>query len=108
MAEALEKTCSFTITVNCPATAFAEKSRPRLMVNVLPNPASTYFTLNTTSNINGFVQLRVTNVMGILVEQRNNIAVNSSINIGHQYSRGVYFIQIIQGKETISVQVIKH
>jgi hypothetical protein len=79
----------------------------RLMVSVLPNPASTYFNLNTKSNVNGLVHLRVTNILGILVEQRNNIAANSSIAIGHQYRSGVYYIQVIQGKEVITVRCIK-
>jgi uncharacterized delta-60 repeat protein len=118
MAEALEKTCNFTVTLNCttlqenaPAKEITEtgksNTKSKLLVRVMPNPSSNFFSILTTSNSIERVQLRVTDVMGRVIEQRENIAANGAITIGHQYRAGIYYIQVMQGNEKILVRCIK-
>jgi uncharacterized delta-60 repeat protein len=75
-------------------------------VSVLPNPASTYFTLRAQSSGGGSVQLRVIDVMGKLMEQRI-MPANGTINIGHDYQPGVYFIQVTQANENTVLRLVK-
>jgi uncharacterized delta-60 repeat protein len=107
IAEALEKTCSFSVTVNCAvASQSVVENVTGLLVDVLPNPSLNHFTVNTRSNSIETVLLRVTDVLGRVVEQRN-AASNSSVTIGHSYRAGIYFIQVQQGNERRLLKCIK-
>jgi uncharacterized delta-60 repeat protein len=75
-------------------------------VSAQPNPASTYFTLRAQSSTSGSVQLRVLDVTGKLMEQQI-MPANGSIDIGHHYQPGVYFIQVTQGNENTVLRLVK-
>ena len=74
---------------------------------MLPNPTSYYFTLGLKSASNEKVKLTVVDVSGRAVEQRSDVPANSNLQIGNSYHPGIYFAQLIQGKETIILKLIK-
>jgi len=79
----------------------------KLEAKVLPNPTSSYFTLGLKSASNEKVNLTVVDVLGSVVEQRSDVPANSNLQIGNGYHPGVYFAQLMQGKETIVLKLIK-
>lgn len=79
-----------------------------LEVKVLPNPSSSYFTVNTLSSAAKALTFRVTDAVGRLVEVRSGIAPSGSVTLGHRYAAGVYFLEVIQGKERQVLKLIKH
>ena len=42
-----------------------------------------------------------------MVDIKNNIAVNGTYNIGHNYKPGIYFVEVIQGKQRAKAIIIK-
>jgi hypothetical protein len=46
-------------------------------------------------------------VLGRLVEQRTDVAANSTLQLGNGYHPGVYFAQVIQGKDIVILKLIK-
>ena len=78
-----------------------------LQVKVLPNPSSTYFTLLTGSTNKEKVSLRITNVLGAVVETRHNLQANGTLQVGHTYFDGIYFAELIQGSNKVVVKLIK-
>jgi hypothetical protein len=78
-----------------------------LQVSVLPNPSSGQFSLLLKSGSKESVNLKVVDLLGRLVEQRSNIAPNSNLQIGSSYSPGVYFVQLLQGNNSVNLKLIK-
>lgn len=93
------------------STATDEKtvtiSEEELKVTVMPNPSTTYFTLKFESRYQTPVELRVMDGSGRVIDARSKIASNSSIQIGHNYSSGTYYAEMIQGTKRKVVQLIK-
>jgi hypothetical protein len=81
--------------------------RQSIGVEALPNPTTTYFTLQIRSSSNRAVSLRMVDAVGRVVEDRGGIAANSSLHIGHSYRPGVYYAQVIQGGKMVTVKLIK-
>ena len=111
-----DATCSFTVTVVCgavtPPVAMVDKnlqdvSVDNLLVTARPNPSSNYFTLNIRSNSFHPVTVRILDVLGRVVSVKPNVASNSTLYIGHQYVPGVYFVQVLQEKKIVTLQLIK-
>ena len=86
------------------ATSEAEEV---LKVTVLPNPSTTYFTLKIVSRETAPVNLRVIDAGGRVVDAKSNIGANSTIQIGHGYSSGTYYAEMIQGGHRKVVQLVK-
>ncbi len=78
-----------------------------LIVQTMPNPTRNYFNLIIQSNSNQGVTVLVTDLLGIIVESRTNVSANGTIQLGHEYSPGTYFLKIIQGDEQKTVKLIK-
>jgi hypothetical protein len=78
-----------------------------IKVTVMPNPSTTYFTLKFESRSNAKMNLRVMDGSGRVVDARSSIVPNSSLQIGHNYSSGTYYAEVIQGGQRKSVQLIK-
>lgn len=92
------------------ASATEEKAvttTEELKVTVMPNPSTTYFTLKFESRYQTPVELRVMDGSGRVIDARSKIASNSSIQIGHNYSSGTYYAEMIQGTKRKVVQLIK-
>jgi len=78
-----------------------------LQVKVLPNPSASYFQLNINSNGKGVIRLRVTDMLGRVVEDRKNEGKSQQVKLGENWRYGTYFLEITQGEERKTSQLIK-
>ena len=78
-----------------------------LKVTVMPNPSTTSFTLKLESKYETPVNMRVMDGNGRVVDARTKIGSNSTFQIGHNYSSGTYYAEMIQGTKRKVVQLIK-
>ncbi|MEO6723212.1 MAG: T9SS type A sorting domain-containing protein [Ferruginibacter sp.] len=78
-----------------------------LSVKVLSNPSENYFTLQTSSNNNKPLVLRVTNAVGSVMETQSGVPANGQMQVGRNYSEGFYFAELIQGGQKVVVKLIK-
>lgn len=76
-------------------------------VQVIGNPSTSFFTLKLQSQRSQTIQLRVTDATGRMVDSRANHQPNSTVQIGHQYAPGTYFVELIQGADRKVVQLMK-
>jgi hypothetical protein len=60
-----------------------------------------------TNNSKEPITLRVSDIYGRVIEVKQGIVPNSNIRFGNQYSSGIYFSEIIQGKKRVTVKLIK-
>jgi hypothetical protein len=88
---------------------FAEAMRAALgfTVKASPNPTTTQFILTTQSDKNEKLSVVVTDVLGRIVERRNNIAANGVITLGSNYRSGIYFVQVRQGTREQKLKLVK-
>lgn len=73
-----------------------------------PNPSNSYFTLFLQSQIKGTVTIAVVDEIGRIVETKTGLHANSSIQIGQQYPKGVYYIKVTQGNNITVLKLIKN
>lgn len=107
--------CTFTVTVVCgPVTSAAmitipqeEKVMNGLSVSAGPNPSAHFFILNIKSSDHSRVTIKITDIAGRLISIQPNVASNSTLNVGHTYLPGVYFVQAMQGKQTVLLKLVK-
>ena len=86
----------------------AENKAAQISVKALPNPSSQYFVLNIQGGDGAQkIYLRVMDLSGRLVEQKNNLVGNQTLRIGAFYSPGIYFAEILQGKQKTVVKLVK-
>ncbi|NCI46602.1 HYR domain-containing protein [Sediminibacterium sp. WSJ-3] len=78
-----------------------------LKVLVMPNPSTTYFTLKFNSASQAPLNLRVMDGTGRVVDAKSQIGANSTLQIGHNYTSGTYYAEIIQGTQRQVIQLIK-
>ncbi|MEP7375511.1 MAG: Ig-like domain-containing protein [Chitinophagaceae bacterium] len=90
-----------------PALVPALTGSDLLEVKVMPNPSNTFFSLVIKANSNNPVQVRVTDLFGRVVERFEKIAGNTTLRIGHRWSAGSYFVEIIQADQRKFVKIIK-
>jgi hypothetical protein len=73
-----------------------------------PNPFSNAFNINITSPINSDIQMKVYDMVGRLVEQKNySVSDLRNISIGNNYQSGIYNVIISQNEFVKTVRVIK-
>ncbi len=78
-----------------------------LSVKASPNPTRDVFTFIVTSAGKLPVHIRLLNEAGQMQESRNNIQLGSAFTMGRSLHSGVYFAEVIQGKERVVVKLIK-
>ncbi len=96
-----------TQTVTEEKTEVKASTEEELKVTVMPNPSTTYFTLKLESKYETPVSLRVMDGSGRVVDAKSKIGSNSTFQIGHNYSSGTYYAELIQGTKRKVVQLIK-
>lgn len=87
-----------------------EKGREVGQLNpvILGNPATAYFTVQLKSTQTALpISMRVLDLSGRVIEQRQSIAANSTIQFGQQYAGGQYAVEWVQGQERKVSQLIK-
>lgn len=78
-------------------------------LNVYPNPSSSSFKLNYFSSSNEDVKITSYDLTGKMIQSLNVKYENiNNQEIGNNYTRGVYLVNIMQGKISKSVRVIKN
>ncbi|HEY1017859.1 MAG TPA: T9SS type A sorting domain-containing protein, partial [Sediminibacterium sp.] len=95
------------VTQSVSAEKVTTTSEEELKVTVMPNPSTTYFTLKLESKYETPVNLRVMDGAGRVVDARSKLGSNSTFQIGHSYSSGTYYAELIQGTKRKVVQLIK-
>lgn len=100
----LAPTQSPNVTV---ASTLPENNTESLRITVGSNPATTYFTLKLQSRNQASIQIRVMDAFGRAIENKLQVASNSTIQLGQQYKAGTYFAEMIQGTERKVIQLIK-
>jgi len=97
----------------CAQTITAKNIRPeenyigQFMINANPNPTDHSFTIKVNGpERTGTIILKVINISGQIIETRK---INSAqmFTIGENYRPGIYLIQVIQGKESRTLKLIK-
>lgn len=80
----------------------------KLDFKVLPNPSAGYFTILIKSGkTDEQIRMRITDITGRVVEQKQNLFVNQPFRIGSNYNRGIYIAEIIQGNEKVTLKLVK-
>ena len=84
------------------------KEKTSLHINVSPNPSANVFTIQLQgSNLKQPISMRVYDVGGRMIEQRENISIGQILRLGEQYKAGTYIIEVVQGSRSIQTKVIK-
>jgi uncharacterized delta-60 repeat protein len=78
-----------------------------LSAKVFPNPATHYFTLRLESSNTDPISIRVIDVSGKLLEATTTTSNHEDWRFGNAYAPGVYYAQVQQGNEKVSIKVIK-
>jgi len=80
----------------------------KLAVKVLPNPSTGYFTiLIQSAKTDEKINVRITDVNGRTIEQKQNLFANQTLKVGYTYQPGLYFVEITQGNEKSLMKLIK-
>jgi hypothetical protein len=73
-----------------------------------PNPATNAFTLSfKTNNSSSIVSLKVYDLLGRIVERKENLRVNQNLQVGKNYQPGIYFAEVAAGTEKVIVKLVK-
>jgi PA14 domain/Bacterial Ig domain/Secretion system C-terminal sorting domain len=94
-----------TITANDFKEAFQQIKK--LKVTVAPNPSNNYFTLNISGGSNERVTVIVRDVAGRVIKTIYNESANTNIKLGSDLASGIYFAEIMQGKERKTLKLVK-
>ncbi len=78
-----------------------------LSVTVSPNPSATVFTLKIHTQKKIPVYVRLIDEYGRVIEGRDNAPIGTAFTMGVKLITGVYFAEILQGKERVVVKLIK-
>ena len=76
-------------------------------IDIIPNPSSNYFNLVINTKDLSPVSIRIMDVLGRVVEVKNNMAVSEKYTFGNVLKPGVYLAEIIQGKNRTVIRLVK-
>jgi len=75
---------------------------------ILGNPSTHFFTVQLKSTQPNLpISMRIADLQGRLIEQRQSLSANSTIQFGQAYASGQYIVEWIQGTERKVVQLVK-
>jgi hypothetical protein len=78
-----------------------------LAIQISPNPVVDYFTLSTQTQAETPIMIRIIDVTGRLVEVKNDVVPNTSLQLGRNYRRGIYLVEVTQGDQRRTLKLIK-
>ncbi len=78
-----------------------------LSVFAIPNPARQHINLQIKSSDLQPVNLRIFNAAGLVVAVKQNIAPTSQLSLGANFKPGTYYVEVVQGKNKKTIQVVK-
>jgi hypothetical protein len=79
----------------------------QLTVSVMPNPASTIFNLAIRSSNKNFVIVRILDMFGQVIERHEKVNAGTILKLGHGWTGGTYFAEIVQDSERKVIKLIK-
>jgi hypothetical protein len=79
----------------------------RIKIKVAPNPAKDRFAISIQTDSREPIALKIIDVSGRVIETRRGIAANATIYLGNEYNSGTYYLEVIQGSNKRSVQLVK-
>jgi hypothetical protein len=88
------------------ARASNETTPGKLAISVRPNPSSGNFTIGLAGG-SASIHLLVTDILGRIIDQKNNLPGDQTILIGQDYKPGVYFVQLFNGTERKVLRLVK-
>jgi hypothetical protein len=78
-----------------------------LSVRVQPNPSRNEFTLSISSNSEEKLSIKVMDAQGRTVEQLSGVNANGTVLVGRKLLPGIYFAEVIQGKQKKILKLIR-
>jgi autotransporter-associated beta strand protein len=79
-----------------------------LSVGMAPNPAVSYTNLSINADPGkGNVHIKVTDLFGKVIETKEIAAGRNTIQLGNSYRPGIYVVEVTQGQDRKTVQLIK-
>ncbi len=78
-----------------------------LSVKARPNPSYGAFNVQIEGGSTDKITMRIMDMQGKLIEQRQNIQPNQVLRIGQTYSPGIYFIEVMQGAKRKQMKLFK-
>jgi hypothetical protein len=96
-----------TVTAPTASARLVGAAAGKLSVQVLPNPSAVEFTLLIKAEQTGTINLRVLDIQGRVLEQRNNISPTQKLTIGEGFHSGIYFAEITQGTDRKVIKLLK-
>jgi len=91
------------VNINQPSQTDADV----LEASVFPNPTSSFFKLSVKSSVkNSLVQVRILDMQG-REHKRENMMPGEVISLGSGLKAGTYFVEVLQGKKSKVVKLIK-
>jgi hypothetical protein len=77
-------------------------------VQVAPNPSNNYFRVSVEANgVNERITLRVLDISGRIMEEKNYGPGSKAIQVGEHYPPGLYVIEVKAGDKVKQIKVIK-
>jgi hypothetical protein len=83
------------------------QAQENLEVIAMPNPSNTYFNVVINSNKENPVTVKVFDILGQVMVRYEKIASKSRLSMGHNWTSGYYFIEVIQDDQRKFLKVIK-
>ncbi|HLP36604.1 choice-of-anchor J domain-containing protein [Lacibacter sp.] len=96
-----------TVTAPTASARLTGAAVSKLSIQVLPNPSAVEFTLLIKAEQTGTINLRVLDIQGRVLEQRNNISPTQRLTIGEGFHSGIYFAEITQGTDRKVIKLLK-
>ena len=91
------------VNINQPSQTDADV----LDASIFPNPTSSFFKLSVKSSVkNSLVQVRILDMQG-REHKRENMMPGEVISLGSGLKAGTYFVEVLQGKKSKVVKLIK-
>lgn len=103
----IKKGSAPTVSTKIIADQQAITKKQTLNAKAIPNPTTHHFVLLTSSSNAKPLAISVTDVLGRVLEVRNNVPANGTLRIGDTYLPGTYFVEIKQGAERVILKLIK-
>ena len=96
-----------TVTYKVPPQEI-DNATSKLAISALPNPSANYFTIRiSATNSSQKISMRVTDIVGRTIEQRDNLQTRSTIQIGNAFRPGTYIVEFVQGNERKMLKLVK-
>jgi len=79
----------------------------KLQITALPNPTRNFFSIVLKGGNEERISIKVVDMLGRVIEIKNNIGSNKTLTLGENYKPGTYLINVIQGTNHQTQTVIK-